>query len=86
MFCCEQAIIIAKSCKTPDAVAKFQKLDWKEQKEMVKKLDDGHSGNTFGASCALAYWYLQQPENVVKMRGSLATLVGSKEYGDIPKK
>lgn len=85
MFCCEQAVVIAKACKTIEGIEKFRKMEWKEQKEMVKKLGDGHSGNTFGASCQLAYWYLQQPENVVKMHGSLAPLVGSEEYGDMPK-
>lgn len=85
MFCCEQAVEIAKACKTAEGVQKFQGLEWDKQKKMVKKLSEGHSGNTFGASVHLAYWYLQQPENVVKMHGSLATLVGSDEYGDTPK-
>ena len=84
MFCCEQAVVIAKACKTVEGIEKFRKMEWKEQKEMVKKLGDGHSGNTFGASCQLAYWYLQQPENVVKLHGALAPLVGSKEYGCVP--
>lgn len=86
MFCCEQAVVIAKACKTSEGVKKFQAMKWDEQKKMVKKLDSGHSGNTFGASVQLAYWFLEQPENVVKMHGSLATLVGSDEYGDTPSK
>ena len=84
MFCCEQAVEIAKACKTAEGVQEFQKLEWDKQKKKVKKLSDGHSGNTFGGSVHLAYWYLQQPENVVKMHGSLATLVGSDAYGDTP--
>ena len=32
----------------------FHKLDWKDQKKMVDGLNDGHSGNTFGAACMLA--------------------------------
>lgn len=82
LFCCEQAIVIAKACKTPEGVQSFSKMDWKDQKNKVKKLDDGHSGNTFGMSTQLAYWYLQQPDVVVKAHGALATLVGSDEYGD----
>lgn len=85
LFCCGQAVVIAEGCKTAKGVEKFKKLKWEQQKKMVKKLDDGHSGNTFGASCALAYWFLQQPENVIKMHGALAPLVGSDEYGDSPK-
>lgn len=84
MFCCEQAVEIAKACKTAEGVHEFQKLEWDKQKKKVKKLSDGHSGNTFGASVHLAYWYLKQPENVVKMHGALAPLVGSGAYGDVP--
>lgn len=85
LFCCEQAIEIAKACKTPEKVKEFKSKSWDEQKEFVPTLSDGHSGNTFGAACSLAYWYLKEVDNVVMMPGSLATLVGSKEYGDIPK-
>lgn len=86
LFCCEQAIIIANGCKTADAILKFTKKKWKDQKKMVPKLDSGHSGNTFGVACSLAYWYLEQPQNVTKMHGALSPLVGSKAYGDIAKK
>jgi len=82
LFCCEQAVLIANACKTPKEVRIFKEKIWDEQVEQVKGLDDGHSGNTFGASCSMAYWYLEQAENVVKVRGSLSSLVGSKEYGD----
>ena len=85
LFCCEQALVIVKGCKTPEDIQKFAKLDWKEQLKLVPELSDGHSGNTFGAAVHLAYWYLQQPENVVKMRGALAPLVGSEEYGCVAK-
>jgi len=86
MFCCEQAVEIAKACKTIENIDKFKNLEWDEQKKMVKKLDDGHSGNTFGCSCSLAYWFLKEQENVIKMHGALAPLVGSEEYGCVPKK
>lgn len=85
MFCCKQAIEIANGCKTKEKVQEFSKLNWNDQKKMVKKLDDGHSGNTFSASVQLAYLYLNNEEDVKKMHGSLSTLVGSKEYGDIEK-
>jgi hypothetical protein len=84
LFCCEQALVIAKSCETKEKIQEFGDMDWKEQKELVPDLADGHSGNTFGCSLQLAYQYLNNPENIVKMNGALAPLVGSKEYGDVP--
>ena len=84
LFCCEQAVVIAKGCKSAAGVEEFRKLKWEEQLERVPELSDGHSGNTFGFAVTLAYWYLQQPENVTKMHGALAPLVGSKEYGCVP--
>jgi hypothetical protein len=85
MFTCEQAVVIADALKTKEAIEEFKNLDWAEQKAKVPLLDEGHSGNTFGCACALAYWYLEQPENVTKMYGALAPLVGSEEYGCVPK-
>lgn len=85
MFTCEQAVVIADALKTKEALEEFKNLDWAEQKAKVPLLDEGHSGNTFGCACALAYWYLEQPENVTKMYGALAPLVGSEEYGCVPK-
>jgi hypothetical protein len=83
LFCCEQAILIANACKTPEAVKEFGQKKWEEQLKQVPELSDGHSGNTFGAACHLAFWYLSNAENVVKMHGALSPLVGSAEYGDI---
>jgi hypothetical protein len=85
LFCCEQAVIIANACKTIEEFQKFANKKWNEQLKQVPELSDGHSGNTFGAACHLAYWYLSNPENVVKMHGALSPLVGSAEYGDINK-
>jgi len=82
VFCCEQAVVIAEGCKTPEGIQEFAKKDWKEQLKQVPGLDGGHSGNTFGAACRLAHFYLSNPENVVKMHGALSPLVGSAEYGD----
>ena len=85
MFCCEQAVEIANALQTKEAIKEFADLDWKEQVKKVPNLDGGHSGNTFGMSCRLAYWYLDNPENVAKEHGSLSVLVGSEEYGDVAK-
>jgi len=84
LFCCEQAVFIANACKTPEMVQEFKAKNWHEQILQVPELSDGHSGNTFGASCALAYWYLTSPENVLKVNGALSPLVGSVEYGEVP--
>lgn len=54
-------------------------LSYEEQREVVPNLNDGHSGNTFGCACALAFAYLDCPENVPKMHGALSPLVGSDE-------
>jgi len=80
LFCCEQAVLIANACKTVEAVAEFREKPWKEQIEQLPELSHEHSGNTFGASCVMAHWYLKHPESLMKMNGALAPLVGSAEY------
>jgi hypothetical protein len=109
MFVCKEAVKIATTLKTKDAVWEYWALSsWddktinklKEKKKMNKKeldgyrkglekrigLDDGHSGNTYGMACKLAYLWAAKPEFVVKHYGALAPLVGSEEYGCVPKK
>lgn len=81
LFCCTQAVLIADACKIPEAVQDFKGLEWSKQMELVPGLSDGHSGNTFGCAVSLAYHYLSNPENVVKVSGALSPLVGSSEYG-----
>lgn len=86
MFCCKQAVVIFDTLKTKEAIERFRKLDsWQEQKAMVPGLADGHSGNTFGCACTLAWDLATIPENTVQRYGALAPLVGSKEYGCIPR-
>jgi hypothetical protein len=84
LFCCEEAVKIATALKMPEAIEKFSKLSWEGQRGLVDISTD-HSGNTFGCAVKLAYYYLANPENVVKMYGALAPLVGSEEYGCVPK-
>lgn len=83
LFCCEEAVKIADACGDPSKVQAFSLMQYETQKLAVPGLSDDHSGNTFGMATHLAYWYLQEIENVVKMHGSLSTLVGSEAYGDI---
>ena len=86
MFCCNEALKIAEALKTPEAIEEWSKLNYDKQYKMVKNLSDGHSGNTFGCAVSLAFWYLKESENVAKMHGALAPLVGSGEYGCVEKK
>ena len=85
MFCCKQALILAEELKTVDALKEFHAMDYEDQRKRVPALSDQHSGNTFGCSCSLAAWWIQKPENVIKLHGALAPLVGSKEYGCVPR-
>lgn len=84
MDCCTEALKIASACKTPEEVERFRKLDYPEQKA-IAGIHDGHSGNSFGMACRLAWLYLKEPDSVVKMHGALAALVGSQAYGCVPK-
>lgn len=81
LFTCEQSVAFAKALKTVDEITRFHKLDYADQKKLVPAMDDGHSGNTFGAACVLARLYLEQPELIAKMHGALCPLVGCKDYG-----
>jgi hypothetical protein len=84
LFCCTEAIKVANACKTTEKIDAFVKMKYEEQIKLVN-LDEGHSGNTFGACITLAYLFLTEPENVCKVYGSMSNLVGSVEYGDVPK-
>lgn len=84
MFVCEQAVVFATSAGTPAALEAWSKLEYSEQRKRCPGMDDGHSGNTFGAACRLAMDYLTKPENVEARHGALAPLVGSEEYGCVP--
>lgn len=68
------------------ALKEFYDMPSEKQKEMVPDLEDGHSGNTFGCAIRLASFYVSEhPENIVKLHGALAPLVGSEEYGCVAK-
>ncbi len=81
LFCCEQAVVIADTLQTVEAIRGFHAAAWDEQKRLVPGLSDEHSGNTFGMACALARMYLEHPEHVTKLHGALTPLVGCDAYG-----
>jgi len=86
LFVCEEAVKIARALKTGAAIELFHAATWDEQRARVPDLVDGHSGNTFGASTRLAWLYVSgDEEGVEKMHGALAPLVGSEEYGCVPR-
>ncbi len=81
VFCCEQAVLIAKTLGTAEKVGVFNKLTPAEQRVEVPDLSDEHSGNTFGSSVTMAALYLDNPELVWKWHGALHALTGCDEYG-----
>jgi hypothetical protein len=81
LFVCTEAVKIAQTLKSPEAVAEFHTLSNVEQRRRVPDLADSHSGNTFGAACSLARQYLSNPEWVPQHHGALCGLVGCKSYG-----
>lgn len=84
MFVCTEAIKIVDALKTSEEIKRFMDLPYNKQKQLVN-FSDQHSGNTMGAAIALAFIYVTQPEGVVRLHGALAPLVGSKEYGCVPR-
>lgn len=85
LFVCQEAVKIADALQTTEAVKAFPDMSSDEQAQRVPSVAfDEHSGNTFAMACALAYWYLKNPEQVAYMHGALSPLVGSETYGDIP--
>lgn len=82
MSCCVDAVKIAAACKTTAEVEAFQGKKWEEQNRLVPGLFDGHSGNSFGMACRLAWRYLSEwPETVAGEHGALTPLVGCDGYG-----
>ena len=85
MFVCMEAVKIAEALSENAASIRiFAGLSYAEQMRQVE-LSDDHSGNTFGMAVHLAWLYSTDPENVVGLHGALAPLVGSEEYGCVPK-
>jgi hypothetical protein len=62
MFILTQSAEIAKCLKTVEDIDKWVDMVWEEQKKLVPTLNDGHSGNTFGAAVNLAKRYLMNME------------------------
>lgn len=81
MASCVEAVRIAKAVQTPEGVDAFYKLPWEEQRRLVEertgeKMEDGHSGNTFGMACRLAHHYLTDERLVFADHAAIAPLTG----------
>jgi len=81
LLCCLDAIKIANTLKTPEAVKKYSGMNYDERNNIVKGLSDGHSGNSIELAIMLSYYYLSDPEMVIKFHGGLCMLVGCDKYG-----
>lgn len=81
VFCCEQAIVIAKSLKTREKVYAFAELTFQEQMLLVPELSDDHSGNTFKTACDLAIFYIETPAIVPRAHGALCSFSSCQAYG-----
>lgn len=65
LFTLEQSAMMVETAKEGDPINPvawleiFRNESWEKQKELMPKLDDGHSGNTFGGAVGLASAVLQ---------------------------
>jgi hypothetical protein len=80
LMVCEDAVKIAITLETRDAIIAWSELPYEEQKTVVP-ITDGHSGNSFGQAVFLARWFVKEPGIIPKMHGALCPLVGCKDYG-----
>ena len=62
MFVVTEAVKLAEALKTPEKVEEFAKADSDTQRTMAPDIVDGHSGNTWGGMCKLAYRHLKGME------------------------
>ena len=83
MFVIEQAIEVLKTIKTVEELQEFSELSFEKQKKLVPNIDGEHSGNTFGITMKIAYWYLKDINVVPRVPGAMEYLVGSKDYGGV---
>ena len=81
LFTCEQAAAFAEAFPDDDALTAFHQMSYEQQRAACPAMDDGHSGNTFGAAVHLARLYLTRPDLVPKAHGAVCPLVGCDDYG-----
>lgn len=57
---------VFETLKTPERINEFYKAGYEKQQEMVKGLNDGHSGFSFSCVCHCAYEYAEYAKKYVK--------------------
>lgn len=80
LFACREAVLLATTLGSVEAIEEFAQLPWEEQQQRVP-LDEGHSGNTFGFACLAAKVYLTNPERIPDMHAAISPLLGCYEAG-----
>jgi hypothetical protein len=81
LMVCEEAARLAAAFPKAAALRKFAKLrDYDAQKAAYPAMDNGHSGNSWGASVSLALMLHEHPESVPQQHGALCPLVGCGDY------
>lgn len=92
LMVCEDAVKIADALATPaerpfhptaasTIIQGFAGSPPEEQRRLVPTLEQGHSGNSFGMACRLAFHLITDEENAVREHGALVSLVGCEAYG-----
>ena len=82
---------VPKKEKESYALLVGQTLDWlaklptKKMMELIPGYSGDHSGNSFWHMMRLAFAYLTDKDKIVQMRGWLSVIVGSEEFGDVPR-
>lgn len=86
LMCLEEAVRIADKLGSPEAVNAWRQAGYAEQKRLVPGIEEGHSGNSIGFAGLMAELYAARNEEaIIAWHGALAPLVGSKEYGCVPR-
>lgn len=81
MFVCTQAAAMAEHFESVDALRAWADLPYDQQRAGFPGLDDGHSGNTFGAACHLAGLLLDGGvERAVVMPQAISPISGDPRY------
>lgn len=82
LFCCEEAVKLAKRFPTIEQLLAFSKLDYQQKKEAAPELGWGeHSGNTWGHALKFAAGFLQTPHLVPQFHAAICPLIGCEEAG-----
>lgn len=57
---------VFETLKTPKAIDQYYKADYEKQQQMVKGLDDEHSGFSFFCVCSVAYKYASYTQKCIE--------------------